>query len=287
MINAEIEFHPGAGRSRWAPYLESAIEAARAAGRLQRERYGTIRDVRQKGEVDLLTEVDLESEKLIKEILRKKWPEHEILAEESNLETPGDSPFRWVIDPLDGTTSYTHSFPIFAASVGLLHEGRPVVGAVYNGYFEELFTGLEGGGACLNGKPISVSRTTDLSKALLATGFGYDRKQRADHYLGIFKEMMMASQGVRRTGSAASDLCWLAAGRTDGFWEEYLQPWDITAGMIILLEAGGKITNFDGSPVDLYARNVCISNGKIHEQMLEKLRPFLPRCMNRGGPRNS
>lgn len=262
--------------SRWEPYLELALKAAREAGVIQRHYYGTIEEVTHKGEVNLLTHVDLASEKLIKEIIRAEFPDHDILAEESDLETGKDPEFRWVIDPLDGTTNYAHSYPFFAVSIGVLYQGVPVAGVVYNPLLQEEFTAVRGGGAFLNGKPIHASKTKEGKAALFATGFAYDRKERTDHYLAIFREFMRLGHGVRRGGAAAVDLCYVAAGRVDGFWEEKLRPWDIAAGSLILKEAGGKVSMFDGSPLDLYGDNICASNGRIHEEMLCVLKPFFP-----------
>jgi len=261
--------------SLYKDHLDTAVAAARAAGAIQREHYQKIEEIHYKGEVNLVTHVDISSEKKIKEIIRQKFPDHEILAEESDLERREGSPFRWIVDPLDGTTNYAHGYPLFGPSIALVHEGGPVVGVVYNPFWDELFTAVKGGGAFLNGKPISVSKIKAAKESLFCTGFPYDRKSRPDHYLAIFKEFMLLGHCVRRGGSAATDLCYLAAGRFEGFWEEKLKAWDVAAAVCILKEAGGAATNFDGSPVDIYAENICASNGKIHAEMLGTLKPFL------------
>lgn len=256
--------------SPWVEHLEIARAAAQAAGAIQLESYGTIEKFENKGEVDLLTDIDLASEKVIKDAIRRHYPDHEILAEESDLES-SDSEFRWVIDPLDGTTNYTHAYPFFGPSIALLHKGEPVVGVMLIPKLEEEFTALKGEGAFLNGKPISVSGVKDPSHSLFCTGFPYDRKERPDHYLEIFRSFMKLGHGVRRAGAAAVDLCYVACGRIDGFWEERLQPWDVAAGSLIVREAGGMVSMFNGDKLDLYGDNIIASNGKIHQTMVDTI----------------
>lgn len=258
--------------SPWTMHLEIARAAAQEAGAIQLENYGTIEKFENKGEVDLLTHVDLASEKVIKEAIRRHYPDHEILAEESDLESGSDSDFRWVIDPLDGTTNYTHAYPFFGPSIALLHKGEPVIGVVLLPLINEEFTAIKGDGAYLNGKPISVSKVDDPAKSLFCTGFPYDRKERPDYYIAKFREFMKLGHGVRRAGAAAVDLCYVACGRIDGFWEERLKAWDVAAGSLLVREAGGTISMFDGGEFDLYGDNVIASNGKIHETMIETIR---------------
>ncbi|MEW6776880.1 MAG: inositol monophosphatase family protein [Bdellovibrionota bacterium] len=263
-------------KTDWKSHLETAVQAAKAAGKIQLEHYQKIDRITYKGEVNLLTHVDLACEKTIKDIIRAQYPGHEILAEESDLEKKDGSPFRWIVDPLDGTTNYAHGYPLFASSIALVHEGAAVAGVVFNPLLNELFSATKGGGAFLNGAPIKVSGVQLAREALFTTGFAYDRRERIDHYLSIFRDFKRLGHGVRRGGAASVDLCYLACGRVDGYWEEKLKPWDVAAGSLLVTEAGGKVTNFDGSPLDLYGENLCASNGRIHEEMLCLLKPFIP-----------
>lgn len=258
--------------SPWTEHLELARIAAQEAGSIQLRHYGRLESFEKKGEVDLLTHVDVSSEEAIKAIIRSQFEDHEILAEESDLEKGANADFRWVIDPLDGTTNYTHSYPFFGPSIALLHKGEPVIGVMFLPLLREEFIAVKGEGAYLNGDPISVSKVSDPTKALYCTGFPYDRKERPDHYLAKFKGFMKLGHGVRRAGAAAVDLCYVACGRIDGFWEEKLKAWDVAAGALIVQEAGGTVSMFDGGALDLYGENVIASNGKVHQAMIETIR---------------
>ncbi|UCD58781.1 MAG: inositol monophosphatase [Candidatus Hydrogenedentota bacterium] len=251
-------------------FLELAIEAATSAGKLLREGIDKVSWVRHKGEINLVTEMDIRSEQLIKRKIRSAHPDHQILAEESDIPAKGAG-FRWVIDPLDGTTNYAHGFPIFCVSVALEIEGVVELGAVYDPMRDELFTGKRGTGAMMNGKQIAVSHTTDLNDSLLATGFPYDLRTSEANNVDHWNAMLVRAQAVRRAGSAALDLCYTAMGRFDGFWELKLYPWDVAAGALFVQEAGGKVTHLEGETFSIYSKEVLASNGKIHSQMVEIL----------------
>ncbi|MCL4541466.1 MAG: inositol monophosphatase [Chloroflexi bacterium] len=229
--------------------LNVAITAARLGGSVLREGIGTIADVRSvgyKGQVDLVTEFDHRSEQLILSFITDRFPDHSILAEEGSG-ARRTSEFRWIVDPLDGTTNFVHGYPVCCVSIALEHEGKIVVGAVYDPFREELFSAVTNRGALLNDQAIHVSQTPDLAHSLLATGFPYDRSQ-LDEVLLRFGLLTRLSQAVRRDGAAALNLCYVACGRFDGFWEAALQPWDVAAGALIITEAGGIITDFAGTP---------------------------------------
>ncbi len=251
-------------------YLELAVDAATSAGRLLREGIDTIAWVEHKGEINLVTAMDIKSEELIKQKIHSAYPDHQIMAEESDVPR-NYSDFRWIIDPLDGTTNYAHGFPMFCVSIALEIEGIAHVGAVYDPTRDELFTGTRGGGAMLNGKPIAVSETEELDKALLATGFPYDLRTSEVNNLDRWNAMIFRAQAVRRAGSAALDLCYIAMGRFDGFWELKLYPWDVAAGALFVEEAGGKVSHLGGEPLSVYSKEIVASNGKIHSQMIEIL----------------
>src|SRR2546423_3658614 len=229
--------------------LNFAIQTARDAGRLLAERFGRALKISNKSELDLVTESDLASERLIIDRIKTHYPRHAILAEESGASEPADrekeSDRRWIIDPLDGTTNYAHGYPCFCVSIGLEHKGRSEIGVVYDPIRDEMFAAERGRGAALNGRRISVSRTMNLSAALLCTGFPYDVRQR-NEFARHFANFIMAAQGVRRDGAAALDLAYVAAGRFDGFWEEGLKPWDVAAGALIVEEAGGRVSHYQG-----------------------------------------
>ena len=244
---------------------EVAILAAREAGTILRAKLDQPRDIRYKGEIDLVTDADRAAEAVIVGRVRAAFPAHRLIGEEGSRGDPGaaDSPFGWVIDPLDGTTNYAHRYPHFAVSIGLERAGMPVLGVVYDPMRDELFVGEAGTGSTLNGAPIRVSAEADLSRALLATGFAYDPAQRAAAE-AIWADLLFQAQGVRRDGSAALDLCWVAAGRLDGFYERPLQPWDMGAGAVIVTGAGGTIGRFDGTEFDPYGGEIIATNGQIH-----------------------
>ena len=243
------------------------IEAvAREAGALLLESLHDRHIVQYKGEINLVTEADHLSESLIVERIRREFPGHDILTEESP-ETANGSCFRWIIDPLDGTTNYAHGYPIFCVSIALEVKGVIMLGAVYNPMLGELFTAEKGAGAFLNGRRLTVSRTETLSLSLLATGFPYDIREDRNNNINYFKVMVLSAQAVRRTGSAALDLAYIAAGRFDGFWELKLMPWDTAAGWLLIEEAGGSVTDLRGDPYHLYSKGMLASNGLIHAEM--------------------
>lgn len=228
-----------------------------------------IHEIRYKGAINLVTEADLKSEAIIKKAIRKHYPNHTILAEESGLEERGD--IRWVIDPLDGTTNFAHGLPWFCTSLALEVEGEIVLGIVYNPVLKECFSAIKEKGAFLNQKPIRVSQTKELGKALLATGFPYDIQQNPEPVMTRFRNMIMHARGVRRAGSAALDLCYVACGRFDGFWEERLHPWDTAAGMLIVQEAGGRVSDFSNNFYSIYGKEILATNGFLHRDMLKIL----------------
>ncbi|HEC68055.1 MAG TPA: inositol monophosphatase [Candidatus Desulfofervidus auxilii] len=228
-----------------------------------------IHEIRYKGAINLVTEADLKSEAIIKKAIRKRYPNHTILAEESGLEERGD--IRWVIDPLDGTTNFAHGLPWFCTSLALEVEGEIVLGIVYNPVLKECFSAIKEKGAFLNQKPIRVSQTKELGKALLATGFPYDIQQNPEPVMTRFRNMIMHARGVRRAGSAALDLCYVACGRFDGFWEERLHPWDTAAGMLIVQEAGGRVSDFSNNFYSIYGKEILATNGFLHRDMLKIL----------------
>ncbi len=252
--------------------VKVAVEAARAAGKIQSERVDDIRDISEKGGVrgDVVTEVDLLCEKEIIDRIKKNFPDHAILAEESGS-TQGDAKNKWVIDPLDGTLNYSHGFPCYCVSIGLEHEGELVVGVIYNPNLDEMFVAEKGQGAMLNGRPIKVSSTDTLEKSLLVTGFTPKIVGSEDDNLDHFCNLMKSCQAVRRPGSAAMDFCYTAMGRFDGFWEAHLSPWDMAAGVLIVREAGGTVTAFDGGPFSIYDHNVLATNGYVHQEMVNIL----------------
>ena len=249
-------------------YLDAAIQAARAAGKILKENLHGKRDISYKGTINMVTEMDHLSEKIIVSSLLGTFPGHGILAEEGSA-VESNSGFLWVIDPLDGTTNYAHGYPAYSVSIGLEREGHAVLGVVYDPMREELFTAIKDAGAFLNGMPISVSGNDALIRSLLATGFPYDRTTSRENNLDLFSALIMAAQEVRRSGSASLDLCAVAAGRLDGYWELKLHPWDVAAGSLIVREAGGIVSDFTGLRFSIHDNEIIASNGAIHEQMLE------------------
>ena len=249
--------------------LNVAVEAAREAGGYLKAHLGKVRSIERKAgeEKNLVTEIDKGSEELIIRMIRRHFPGHDILAEESGDANRARSDYRWIIDPLDGTTNYTHGFPVFSVSIGLEKKGALELGVIYDPNTNELFTAEKGKGACLNGRRISVSKTATLANSLLVTGFPYNIAENPHQAVERFVGFLMKSQAVRRLGSAALDLAYVACGRFDGFWEVALQPWDMAAGVLIVEEAGGKVTDFQGKPMDIYNKALLSSNGLIHQEM--------------------
>ncbi len=251
-----------------AKFLGAAWEAADAAGTLIRESWQQPKEIGYKGAIDLVTSVDRESERRIVDILQRNFPDHSILAEEETNLVGAKRNYRWIIDPLDGTTNFAHGYPQFCISIALEYDGKIVLGLVYDPMRRECFRAVKGQGATLNGSAIQTSDIKELNKALLATGFPYDGREKADLYLTFFKEFMTRSQGIRRAGSAALDLCYVACGRLDGFWEFKLRPWDTAAAGLIVEEAGGKLTDFSGHSFSIWENETLASNGTIHDEMV-------------------
>lgn len=253
-------------------YQSVAVQAAREAGLILLDYARAGFKVAFKNPINLVTDADLAAEGHIVRLLNHRYPGHRILAEESGRKVDGASPFQWIIDPLDGTTNFAHGVPIYCVSIGLEYKGACVLGVVYDPTREEMFTARIGQGAFLNEHPISVSGTKDLDGALLVTGFAYNLRDTEDNNLDHFSSFALKAQGLRRTGSAALDLSYVAAGRFDGFWEVSLHPWDMAAGVVLVREAGGTVTNFAGEPHSIYDRELLASNGLLHKGMVDVLR---------------
>lgn len=254
-------------------FLPQMSSIAREAGALLMRHFDQHLKIEYKGEADLVTAADRAAEKLIRERIAEHWPGHDILGEEQGLADQG-SEFRWYVDPLDGTTNFAHGYPVFCVSMAVEH--RPtngnhqrVAAVVYDPTRDELFSAALGQGAHLNGKPLHVSKTASLKESLLATGFP-SHKRHKNPNIYFYHQITLRSHGVRRAGSAALDLCTVAAGRFDGFWEFNLNPWDTAAGVLIVEEAGGKVTRYDGSPFQLDSRETLASNGIIHDALLHE-----------------
>ncbi len=225
--------------------------------------------------INLVTQADKDSERAIVDFIQATFPTHQILAEEEGVHSAQESPYKWIIDPLDGTTNFTHGFPMYNVSIGLEYEGQCIVGVVIDPTRDELFSAVMGQGATLNGQPIRVSQVPQLDQALLVTGFGYDIRENPQNNLKEFRSFALRAQGMRRTGTAAIDLCYVACGRLDGFWELNLNPWDTAAGLVIVQEAGGRVTDYQGAPFSVYQHQLVASNGTIHQEMLGVLRECL------------
>jgi myo-inositol-1(or 4)-monophosphatase len=251
-----------------AEFLAAAWAAANAAGTLIRDNWLKPKEITYKGSIDLVTSVDRDSERCIVDILLRNFPDHSILAEEETELVGEQNHYRWIIDPLDGTTNFAHGYPHFCISIGLEVNGEVVLGLVYDPIKEECFRAVKGQPSTLNGNPIGVSVVNELDKSLLATGFPYDHREKADYYLTFFKAFMTRSQGIRRNGSAALDLCYVACGRIDGFWELKLRPWDTAAGALIVEEAGGRLSDFSGNRFSIWGNETLATNGAIHEEMV-------------------
>jgi myo-inositol-1(or 4)-monophosphatase len=257
-------------------FMAVARKAALLAGGILKENLHGTREITYKGEINLATEMDMRSERTVVEILRASFPDHGIIAEEETY-IQAESDFTWIVDPLDGTTNYTHGYPCFSVSIALEQEGVVVLGVVFDPMRDELFSAQKGHGAYLNGKPVRVSGVDRLINSLLATGFPYDRKVSEKNNMDYFHRLLMASQEVRRDGSAALDLCYVACGRFDGFWELKLKSWDVAAGSLVVREAGGMVSNFTGSGFSLHDEEIVASNGGIHGAMLDILRTIARR----------
>jgi myo-inositol-1(or 4)-monophosphatase len=255
--------------------FESAARvAADRAGAIIKRRWQDRGPVELKSSpVDLVTEVDRACEQAILGVLGSAFPDHAFLAEESGVH--GSHEFVWIVDPLDGTTNFAHGYPQVSIAIALRRRGESLFGLVYDPVREELFIGRRGGGATLNDRHLRVSAAPDLASSLLASGFPYDRREHADYYLSFFKAFMLRTQGIRRAGSAALDLCWVAAGRVDGFWEWKLKPWDTSAGVLIVEEAGGRASDFRGESFDAFGEQTLASNSLIHQEMIDVLVPLL------------
>jgi myo-inositol-1(or 4)-monophosphatase len=248
---------------------EVAVEAAQTAGSILRAGFGNVQSIRFKGEVDVVTEVDEQAEQAIVALIRRRFPTHGVLAEEGS---PGgaDTRFRWIVDPLDGTTNFAHGLPIFCTSIAFAQDGQVLVGAIYDPLRDEMFLAQRGTGATLNGRPLAVTPTDLLIRALLATGFPYDRTY-LPRALAFFSELCRTSRAVRRLGSAALDCAYVASGRLDGYFEAIISPWDIAAGSLLVTEAGGAVSSLSGGPFDLYGGEILATNGQLHSTLVEAL----------------
>jgi len=254
--------------------LQVAVKAARAAGAIQMRSLGKLKrsQVKMKGASDWVTAIDFASEKKILTIIRKAFPDHAILAEESGA--LGKAETEWVIDPLDGTVNFMHQFPMFCVSIAMRHQGVLQVGVVYDPMRDELFTAQRGKGAFLDGRRIRISKHSVLRESILATGFPFRAKRVVDVYMASFKKLFMKTGSIRRAGSAALDLAYTACGRVDGFWEMYLKPWDMAAGALLIQEAGGTVTDFFGKEDYLESGNITAGNPKLHAKLVKLLKPI-------------
>ena len=254
-------------------FLPTATSIAREAGQLLLPYFERRIGFEYKAEADLVTDADRASEKLIVGRLRAEWPHHDIVGEEGTRDTHGSS-FRWYVDPLDGTTNFAHGFPVFCVSMGLEHEGELIAGIVYDPTRDEMFAAEKGAGATLNGRAIRVSHTKSVAESILGTGFPSFKRHKNPN-IHFYHQLTLRSHGIRRAGSAALDLCCVAAGRYDGYWEFNLNPWDTSAGVLMVQEAGGKVTRFDGMPFRIDSRETMASNGLIHAELMEDFRKIM------------
>lgn len=251
--------------------LDVAIEAGKKAGSILLDYTKSGFRIEHKNPINLVTDADHAAERCVIDHIHTQFPTHGFLAEEQGRIEQSPSPYLWIIDPLDGTTNFAHGFPAYCVSIGLEYRGRCVLGVVFDPSRDDLFTAMEGYGAQLNGHPIHVSNANTLDNSLLVTGFAYDIRESPRNNLDHFAKFALKAQGLRRTGSAALDLCYVAAGRFDGFWEVKLNPWDMAAGSILVKEAGGRLTDFLGRDLSLYGQELVASNGHIHHAMLTVL----------------
>jgi myo-inositol-1(or 4)-monophosphatase len=249
----------------------TAVAAAYDGGRILRQYFGKLIQIKKKGNFDLFTQADLDSEQTIIKTIRKKFPDHGFISEEAGR-TFDKKAAQWIIDPLDGTINYVHGIALFTVSIAFSLNNEIKIGVVFNPFSVELFTAVKGHGAQLNGQPIKVSSTKSIAKCILATGFPYNFKTSLEPIIQRFQQCLSVCQGIRQLGSAALDLCYVACGRFDGFWEQNLSPWDTAAGSLIAHEAGAKITNFSNQPYNLDEKEILASNGHIHEELISLLR---------------
>lgn len=252
--------------------IQLAIEAALEAGKFLKEGVGKLLEVERKfgQETNLVTQIDKQTEEIIINKIRAKYPDHDFLAEESGSHNK-QSEYRWVIDPLDGTLNFTHGVPLFSVSIAVEVKGEIVAGVVYEPNLQELFTAEKGKGAFLNKKPVKVSRVDTLIESMMVTGFPYTIRDNPENAVQHFVNLLMKAQGIRRLGSAAVDLCYVACGRFEGFWEVSLSPWDMAAGVLMVQEAGGRFTDFHGKPSSIYTKQVLATNGLVHDKVVEIL----------------
>ena len=254
-------------------FVPKMSEMAREAGALLMEYFRQHVAIEYKGDVDLVTVADRNAEALLRKRIRGQWPSHDILGEEEGLHDQG-SEYRWYVDPLDGTTNFAHGFPVFCVSLGLEHKGQRIAGVIYDPTRNELFAAERGGGAYLNGERIRVSKTAKLAESLVATGFP-SHKRHKNPNIYFYHQITLKTHGVRRAGSAALDLCCVACGRFDGFWEFNLNPWDTAAGVLLVEEAGGTVSDFQGGPFDISSRETLASNGIIHPSLINEFAAIL------------
>lgn len=258
-------------------FLKTAIEIAVKAGEIQLERQGSDLAVDKKGPIDIVTEVDVEIERFGRDLITKRFPTHSVLGEEFPNQpeaSSGSSSYCWMFDPIDGTVNYAHGLPIYCCSLALEVDGQTELGVILDPSRQELFVAERGGGARLNGTLLSVSTETNLGDSMLSTGFPYDVHETVDEVVGLFGSFVSSARAVRRLGSAALDLCYVAAGRFDGFWEQRLFPWDLAAGALMIEEAGGRVTGLGGDTFDPRAGAILASNGPLHGQMLAVIQSF-------------
>jgi myo-inositol-1(or 4)-monophosphatase len=250
-------------------WLATAVDIVLRAGEIQMRHLDGDLQIGKKGAIDLVTQVDVEVERMGRGVIAARFPDHGVLAEELEHESdPATGRYRWVFDPIDGTVNYAHGLPLFCSCLALEVDQRPQVAAVFDPTRRELFTAERGVGAWLNGAPLRVSRAPSVLDAMLCTGFPYDVHETVDEVVGLFGDFVGRARAVRRLGSAALDLCYVAAGRLDGFWEQRLQPWDLSAASLVVEEAGGRLSRFDGAPFGTHGGQVVASNGQIHDEML-------------------
>lgn len=260
------------GRSNREDLLTPMQELAREAGALLMSFFGKV-SIEYKGDVDLVTQADRASEKMIVERIRKQWPDHDLIGEEGSRRETG-SDFRWYVDPLDGTTNFAHGFPVFCVSMALEYKGERIAGVIFDPTRDEMFAAEKGSGAQLNGQPARVSVTSRLKESLVATGFP-SHKRHKNPNINFYHQITLRSHGVRRAGSAALDLCYLACGRLDAYWEFNLNSWDTAAGVLLVEEAGGKVTNFSGGPFNIDSREVLGSNTHLHDELLKEFQAIM------------